>query len=72
MVINFQEANRAGRLASRGIYQGSLRAQPGEIKAVTAAGLLDQCSILERGKDAVGLFTHVIRYGQNEAGSQLA
>ena len=72
VVVNAQEAHRAGGLPGRGFHQAALGAQARKGKAVAAAGLLDQGGVPQGGEDAGGFLAHVVRNGQHETGRQLA
>ena len=72
VVVDAQEADRAGGLPGGGFDQRALGAQAGEGEAVAAAGLLDQGGVAQGLEDAGRVAAHIIGDGQDETGGQLA
>ena len=71
LVVDAQEAHRAGRAAGRGVHDVALGPQPAEREAVAAARLLDQGRHAQGAENAVADLAHVILDGQHETGRQL-
>ena len=72
VVVDAQEADRAGGLPGGGFDQGALGAQAREGEAVAAAGLLDEGGIAQGLEDAGRIAAHIVGDGQHKTGSQLA
>ncbi len=72
LVIDAQEADRAGGLAGRGVNVVPLGPQAREGEAVAAARLLDERRVAQGLEDAGRVAAHVVDDGQDEAGGQLA
>jgi len=71
VVVDFQEPNRSGCLTGRGVDNGALRTQAGKVKAVAAAGLLDQGGIAKGAENAVLGTPHIIGNRQHKASREL-
>ena len=72
LVVNAQEAHRAGGAPRTGLDQRVFGAQAREGEAVASAGLLDESRIAQSLENAGGGAAHVVADGQHEAGRQLA
>ena len=72
LIVDAQKTHRTGGLTSRGLHQGSVRAQTRKGKSIAAAGLLDQGGVPQGLKNTGRISAHIIANGENKTGSQLA
>ena len=72
LVVDVQEADRAGGFAGGGFNAHTLGAQAREGKAISAAGLLNEGGVAQGLENTGGVAAHVVGDGQHEAGGELA